>query len=144
MHSVRAAVQRLANMNEHNGRCLQTCELSCGRAVVGIVSRADLLHALARVCPHPAGNLPNGCGRLPARSLGARRRSVGAEESRQCRSPRRYRGATGSILGERERQALHVLAETTPGVKVVKGHLVPVEPMSGLTFEPPGRTVSPA
>ena len=50
----------------------------------------------------------------------------------------------GSILGERERQALRVLAENTPGVKVVKGHLVSVEPMSGLTFEPPRRTVSPA
>jgi hypothetical protein len=48
MHSARAAVQRLANMNEHNGRCLQTCELSCGRAVVGIVSRADFCSMRSR------------------------------------------------------------------------------------------------
>jgi hypothetical protein len=37
-----------------------------------------------------------------------------------------------------------VLAENTPGVKAVKDHLVWVEPMSGMMFEPPDDTVSPA
>ena len=35
----------------------------------------------------------------------------------------------GSILDEGERQALHVVAENTPGVKTVKDHLVWVEPI---------------
>jgi len=40
------------------------------------------------------------------------------------------------ILDERERQALRVVVENIPGVKAVKDHLVWVEPMSGMTFEP--------
>ena len=79
--------------------------------MVGIVSRADLLHAPARVCPHPSGNLPNGCG-LCQHVLSALAGPY---------SPRTHQAS-----------------------KAVKGHLVSAEPMSGLRFEPPGRTVSPA
>jgi osmotically-inducible protein OsmY len=47
----------------------------------------------------------------------------------------------GSITDEREREALHVLAENTPGVRGVHDRLVWVEPTSGFVIssgeEPP-------
>jgi len=41
----------------------------------------------------------------------------------------------GTILDERDRKALKVLAENVPGVKAVKDHTVWVEPMSGFVLE---------
>jgi hypothetical protein len=42
----------------------------------------------------------------------------------------------GTILDERKRQALWVVAENFPGTRQVKDHLS-VEPMSGMVFEAP-------
>ena len=42
----------------------------------------------------------------------------------------------GVIIDERQREALKVAAENIPGVKVVKDHLVWVEPTSGMVIEP--------
>jgi hypothetical protein len=48
----------------------------------------------------------------------------------------------GVILEEKEREALRVVAENTPGVKAVEDHLVWIEPVSGLIIEPaPGQSV---
>jgi hypothetical protein len=44
----------------------------------------------------------------------------------------------GAITDERERAALQVLAESTPGVKSVRDHLVWVEPLSGLVIPDEG------
>ena len=44
----------------------------------------------------------------------------------------------GTILDERQRQALKVVAENIPGVKAVHDHLVWVEPMSGVTIDEKG------
>lgn len=41
------------------------------------------------------------------------------------------------IINEKERYALRVVAENVPGVKVVRDHLVWVEPVSGTVIEPP-------
>jgi CBS domain-containing protein len=41
----------------------------------------------------------------------------------------------GTILDERDRKALKVLAENVSGVKVVKDHTVWIEPMSGFVLE---------
>ena len=48
----------------------------------------------------------------------------------------------GTVTDERERTALRVLAENSPGVKAVLDHLIWVEPVSGLVIpavgsEPP-------
>jgi len=42
----------------------------------------------------------------------------------------------GAITDEREREALHVLAENTSGVKEVVDQLAWVEPMSGMLVQP--------
>jgi CBS domain-containing protein len=44
---------------------------------------------------------------------------------------------TGSIFDERQRQALRVIAENVPGVKAVKDHLIWIEPMSGMVLLSP-------
>jgi len=104
--------------------------------VVGIVSRANLLHALAslaRVQP------------IQARTDAAIREQIYAELDRQRWMPKDFINIVvregevelwGTILDERARQAVRVAAENVPGVKHVSDHLVWVEPMSGMTFEP--------
>lgn len=104
---------------------------------VGIVSRANLLRlfagALAEVRPVTASDM-------------AIREHILAEMKKQSWAPT---GSTsiivrdgvvhlwGTIFDERERQALKVLAEGTPGAKGVEDHLIWLEPMSGLYLEPP-------
>jgi CBS domain-containing protein len=106
--------------------------------VVGIVSRANLLHAVgaAAVRTHPA-----------AASDTAIRTRILNEIDRQPWGPRASVNVVvnngvvhlhGAILDDRERQALIVLAENTPGVKDVRDHLVWVEPMSGMVLPPDG------
>jgi hypothetical protein len=49
----------------------------------------------------------------------------------------------GTILDERKRQALRIVAENVPGTRQVKDHLVSVEPMSGMVFEAPDQGYGP-
>jgi CBS domain-containing protein len=109
-----------------------------GKRVVGIVSRANLLHALASLAPT-----------APAPSAGdaAIRDKLMAELDRQKWAPIAalnvvVRDGTvelwGTITDERERQALIVAAENIPGVKAVRDHLAWVEPNSGMVFYAPG------
>jgi hypothetical protein len=42
-----------------------------------------------------------------------------------------------SILDEREREAVRVVAENVPGIAGVKDHLVWLEPITGMFFESP-------
>ena len=111
--------------------------------LVGIVSRADLLQALLQNLPKPA--------RKAALTDGEIRDHILAEIEKQPWGPRasvdvrvasRIVDLYGSITDERERTALQILAENTPGVKAVRDHLVWVEPVSGLVIpavgsEPP-------
>lgn len=115
-----------------------------GPEIVGIVSRANLIHALAGVArevkPATAGDQ-------------AIREQVLAELARQSWAPVALidivvrNGVVelwGTITDERERQAITVVAENVPGVKAVKDNLAWVEPMSGMVFyqsdEPPVST----
>jgi len=41
------------------------------------------------------------------------------------------------VVDDRQREALKVAAENTPGVKGVKDHLVWIEPTSGMVIESP-------
>jgi CBS domain-containing protein len=110
--------------------------------VVGIVSRADLLHALASAVRTLAAT---------SRTDADVRQHILSVLADLAWVPKSFVNVEvhdgvvelrGSILDERERQALRVIAENAPGVKAVKDHLVWVEPMSGMIFEPPGDTVS--
>ena len=115
-----------------------------GRRVVGIVSRANLLHALASVSREMAAG---------TNSDTAIRDEVLAELAKQPWAPRHFINPVvrngvvelwGSIFDERERQAVRVVAENVTGVKTVKDHLVWIEPMSGMSFEAPGEQPSPS
>ena len=106
-----------------------------GRAVVGIISRANLLHALASV----VRELP-----ASAQSDTEIRERILAELAKEPWAPRHFidpvvRNGTvelwGTIFDDRERQGAKVVAENIAGVKAVKDHLVWVEPMSGMAFE---------
>jgi CBS domain-containing protein len=104
--------------------------------LVGIVSRADLVRALAGLMAEAA----------PA-SLDdtALRNRILADLDKQSWSPRVGVNVTvrngmvdlwGTITDERERQALCVACENVSGVKDVRDHLCWVEPQSGWLIEP--------
>ena len=108
-----------------------------GNKVVGIVSRANLLHILARLA---AESKP-----VTKDDSDIRARIV-AELQKQSWAP--LAGVNvivesgivdlkGAIFDERQRQALKVVVENVPGVKAVRDHLVWIEPISGTTLEPP-------
>ncbi|HET9902654.1 MAG TPA: CBS domain-containing protein [Xanthobacteraceae bacterium] len=107
--------------------------------VVGIITRANLLHALAAIAAEAK----------PAPSSDeAIRTALLAELDKQPWAPTSLInivvrngvvGLWGTILDERQREALLVAAENTPGVKGVEDHLSWVEPNSGLVIEPPER-----
>lgn len=109
--------------------------------MVGIVSRANLMQALASLVPAKSDS---------ADSDAAIRLKLLAEMDQQPWAPKGLINVIvkdgvvslwGSITDEREREALHVLAENTPGVRDVRDHLVWVEPTTGLVIstgdEPP-------
>ena len=105
-------------------------------ALVGIVSRADLLHALQRLLVAEPKT---------AASDETIRRHVLDELARAPWAPH---GLTvdvangvvtldGVILDEQKRSALRVAAENVPGVKAVVDHIVWVEPVTGWVVEGP-------
>ena len=103
-----------------------------GGRMVGIVSRANLMHALATV----ARDLPP-----PAGGDSAIRANILAAIAKQDWAPRinvivkdGVAELRGIVTDDRERQGLVVAAENVGGVKKVHDHLVWVEPISGLAF----------
>ena len=101
--------------------------------VVGIVSRANLMHALASLARDVSP---------PAGGDSAIRDSIMATIARQDWAPRinvivkdGVAELYGIVTDDRERQGLVVAAENVPGVKRVVDHLVWVEPISGMAFK---------
>jgi hypothetical protein len=101
--------------------------------VVGIVSRANLLHALASVVAELPGS---------ATTDVTIREQIMSEFSNKAWSPRDFNVVVrngvvelwGAILDERERQAAKVAVENVAGVKAVRDHLVWVEPTGNAMF----------
>ena len=100
--------------------------------MVGIVSRANLMHALASI----AREMP-----APAGGDSTIRENILAAIGQQHWAPRVNvvvkNGIVelwGVVTDERERRGLVVAAENVAGVKQVHDHLVWVEPMSGMAF----------
>jgi CBS-domain-containing membrane protein len=104
--------------------------------VVGIVSRANLLHALASVAGEAA----------PAKVEDqVIRQWLLAELEQQSWAPNGTLEVVvrdgvvdlwGTITDERTRQALIVAAENVPGVKRVKDHVAWIDPTTGMLFQP--------
>jgi CBS domain-containing protein len=116
-------------------RRIKRVPVLAGDALVGMVSRADLLRALARALDeHPSA--PHDDDEIL--------RNIQDELAKAAWVPRDGLGITvtdgvvrldGVILDEKERQALRVLAENTRGVKAVADHLVWIEPVSGTVID---------
>jgi CBS domain-containing protein len=105
--------------------------------VVGIVSRANLIHALAGV----ARNI-----KPAARSDQEIRERLLSELAQQSWAPAALMNVIvkdgivelwGAVTDEQERQAIVVAAENVPGVKEVRDHMVWVDPTSGMAFYSP-------
>jgi CBS domain-containing protein len=101
--------------------------------VVGIVSRANLLRALASV----AAEIPPG-----PQSDDVIHEGVLAELDRQSWGPRNsidviVRNGVVELWGTVIDSRLRDAAETVPGVKAVKSHIVWVEPVSAMAFGDP-------
>jgi CBS domain-containing protein len=115
-----------------------------GDVLVGIVSRADLMGALARILDRdevPPDQLEKGL----AGDEAIRARVLAELERAHGWAP--LSGVTvtvtdgvvelnGAIFEDKERAALRVAAENVPGVKAVEDRLVWVEPVSGTVIEP--------
>jgi CBS domain-containing protein len=114
-----------------------------GNTVVGIVSRANLLHALAAV------------GREAAPALKddqAIRARVVADLAKQPWAPRDLIDVTvrngvvelwGVVIVEHQREAARVVAENVPGVKSVISHIAWIEPNSGIVIYQPEQDREP-
>jgi CBS domain-containing protein len=102
------------------------------RRMVGIVSRANLMHALASLSRE---------AQPTAIKDSAIREEIAAAFAQQNWAPRvnvvvkdGVAELWGTITDERERQGLIVAAENVRGVKQVHDHLVWIEPISGLAI----------
>jgi CBS domain-containing protein len=109
-----------------------------GDKVVGIVTRANLMRALASLAlaEHPV-----------AADDAAIRERLLAELKKQSWAPVGLIDVvvkdgvvklSGALTDERERQAIRIAAENIPGVKKVEDHLVWIEPNTGVIVEAPG------
>jgi CBS domain-containing protein len=108
-----------------------------GEKLVGIISRANLVQALARLAEEASPSRPDD---------EAMRMQILNDLNRERWTPRDALNVIvrngvaelwGVILDERERQAIKVVAENVPGIKAVRDHLVFVGPMSGVVLESP-------
>jgi CBS domain-containing protein len=105
--------------------------------LIGIVSRADLLRALAKLLSER---------RVVSISDVDLRKRVLAEIDKQRWATRANLDITvengivelrGAVTDDRERLGLRVIVENTPGVKDVHDRLIWVEPLSGTVLEAP-------
>ena len=111
--------------------------------LVGIVSRADLLKALLQAEPAESAALASSDSAIRQRILARIRAQSWAPTA--CIDVKVESGIAelcGVFMDARERQALRVLAETTPGVKAVRDRLVWIEPISGTLIDVPDRKLA--
>jgi CBS domain-containing protein len=104
-----------------------------GGRVVGIISRSNLMHALASLARSDQEQTRPSDSKIHD--------NIVAVLDRQSWAPRvsvvvknGVAELWGVITDDRERKALAVAVENVPGVKQVHDHLVWVEPMSGIAF----------
>jgi CBS domain-containing protein len=108
-----------------------------GKKLIGIVSRANLVHALASLARE---------ARPSAAADWAIREQILLELKKQSWAPIASVSVIvrdgvvelwGTIFDDRERNALVVAAENVPGVKEVRDHLAWIDPNSGLLIYQP-------
>jgi CBS domain-containing protein len=123
-------LDEIVNMMERHG--IKRLPVVRDGKLVGIVSRANLLRALASVARETKP------GSADDASI---RQRLRAELEQQRWAPSSMIDVVvrngvvhlwGTILDERQRQGIRVVAENIPGVRAVEDHLVWVEPTSGM------------
>ena len=128
-----AALEEIVKLMEK--RQIKRVPVLRGEQVIGIVTRANLLHALAGVSREAPASVESSDGAIRAAFL--------AELAKEKWAPIALINSIvrdgvvelwGTILDERERQAAKVAVENVAGVKAVIDHLVWAEPRSGLVF----------
>jgi len=116
------------------GRRIKRLPVIRAGKVVGIVSRANLLHALAAVGREAAPSQKDD-RTIRARILG--------ELAKQPWAPRDLIDVTvrngvaelwGVVTADQQREAAAVVAENIPGVKSVANHISWIEPTSGMVL----------
>lgn len=104
-----------------------------GGRVVGIISRSNLMHALASFARDTGGRVQQNDSQI--------RDNIQVVLDRETWAPRvsvvvnnGVAELWGVITDDRERKAVVVAVENVPGVEQVHDHLVWVEPISGMAF----------
>jgi CBS domain-containing protein len=103
--------------------------------LVGIVTRANLLRALASAASETKPVAAGDDASIRARIYGELQKQPWAPVNMLDIVVRD--GVVhlwGVLLDERQREAIYVVAENTPGVKGIEDHLAWVEPMSGMAI----------
>jgi len=109
-----------------------------GEKLVGIISRANLVQALARLAEEATPSRPDD-ETMRTRILNdLNRERWTPQDALNVIVRNGVAELWGAIFDERERQAIKVVAENVPGIKAVRDHLVFVGPMSGVVLESPG------
>jgi CBS domain-containing protein len=108
--------------------------------MVGIVTRANLVHALASLAREAKAE-PAADWALRDHILALLRREIWAPIASIDVTVRNgIVDLWGTILDERERKALIVAVENVPGVKEVHDHIAFVEPTTGMVIEAPDQS----
>ena len=105
-----------------------------GDQLVGIISRANLLHGLASLARETPPTAKDDTT-IRDRVLSDLEKQPWNATGINVIVRNGILELSGVIFDERQRQALKVAAENVPGVKTVHDHLVWVEPMSGTAFD---------
>ncbi len=108
-----------------------------GSRVVGMVSRADLLRALAAAFAKPGPAAEPSDAIIRAAILAEFRRQAWAPvEGISVAVAGGIVDLSGVIFHESDRAAMRVAAQNVAGVTSVRDHMIWVEPNSGMTFQP--------
>ena len=103
--------------------------------LAGIVSRANVLKALLKIAKYEKKEIANDLDILAAILAEMKRTSWAPTATVDVDVEKGIVTLRGAIQDDRDRAALRVLAENTPGVTDVHDNLVWIEPMSGLVIE---------
>jgi len=134
-------VEEVVRLMEQRG--IKRLPVVRGDNVIGIVSRANLLHALAAVGREAAP---------VAKDDEAIRTRVLADLTKQPWAPRDLINVTarngavelwGVVTADHQREAAAVVAENVPGVKRVTNHIAWIEPTSGMVMYQPSDDQEP-
>jgi CBS domain-containing protein len=137
-----ASLDELVRLMEHH-RVKRLPVLDAAGRLVGLVSRADVLRAFLAHLRIDGGGGRKSDGEIEAEIAAALKALPwGPSASVAVTVEEGVVTFAGTISDDRERAALHVVAENTPGVRGVRDELALIEPLSGTLIEADARPFS--